>query len=74
MLKKSPWRLFVLVFALMIAGIQSLGWWTRPAPASVPASVPAQVSRSKQDPFASSAAMRHLHCQPKHWRMLVMQH
>ena len=71
MLKKNPWPLFVLVFALMITGIQSLGWWTRPA--SLPPLAPPQAAQSKQDPFTTSAATRHLHCQPKHWRVLVMQ-
>lgn len=67
MLQKSPWWSFVLAFALMIAGIQSLRWWIGPAP------VQAQSAASKQDAFTTSAAMRHLHCQPRHWRKLVMQ-
>ena len=66
MLLKGPW-LFVLIFALVIGVIQSLGWWTRPtAPA-------AEVSQSRHDPFTSPGALRHLHGEPKHWRKLVMQ-
>ena len=67
MRKIGVWWAFLLVFALMIAGIFSLGKWTCPTSAAP------QSSQSKRDSFSISAASRNLSCQPKHWRALVMQ-
>ena len=66
-MQKSMWWYFLLAFALLIGGIQSLGWWTRPAAAQSP------VSPTSSDPFSTAAARRHLHGQPAHWRDLLMQ-
>lgn len=67
MLKKGLWWPFVLLFALMLVGIHTLGWWTR-QPVVVP-----QVSQSQCDPFTTPAARQHFSGQVKHWRAMVMQ-
>jgi hypothetical protein len=60
----SMWWLFLVLFGLTIGGIQSLGWWVRPATAQTPA--------SPGDSY-STAARRHQHCEPTHWRALILQ-
>ena len=67
MRKIGLWWTFLIVFALLIAGIFSLGPWTR-STFALP-----QVSQSSRDAFPISSAPRHLSGQPKHWRALVMQ-
>ncbi len=67
MQKHSLWWLFLLLFGLTIGGIQSLGWWTRPAAAQ---GQPAQVTESHD---SCAAALRHRNCQPTHWRQMFMQ-
>jgi hypothetical protein len=67
MLKQDCWWLFLLVFAVGILGIQSLGWWAHPAAAEP------QTSVSKDDPLTSPAGLRYQRCQSKHWRTMVMQ-
>ena len=67
MLKKDPWWLFVLIFAGMVLGIQTLGWWSQPP------ALPAHVIPTKQGTVATPAELRFLQCQPKHWRTMVMQ-
>lgn len=64
MLQKSLWWLGLVSFALLIGGVQSLGWWSRPAAVN---------ARSPQDgPVDSASARRHVQGGPMHWRALVM--
>jgi hypothetical protein len=58
----SMWWVFLFLFALLIAGIQSLGWWTRTASAQAPL-----VQRE------SPTSQRYEVCETMHWRSLVMQ-
>lgn len=67
MQKHSMWWFFLLLFGLMIGGIQSLGWWTRPASAH------SQVAPSPGGAACTTAAVRHQNCAPKHWRSMLMQ-
>jgi len=62
MRKFSMWWLFLVLFGLTIGGIQSLGWWARPATAQTPAS-------SSGDPARPRG---HQRCEPTHWRSLVL--
>ena len=66
MLNKSMWWFFLLLFGLLIGGIQSLGWWTGPAAAH------AQVTQTSTAPAAKDAVRRHQQCQPTHWRSMVL--
>ena len=58
--KQSMWWYFLLAFALMIGGIQSLGRWTRSA------------SAQSEITQAPPAGVRVQHHQPIHWRDLLM--
>jgi hypothetical protein len=60
--KRSMWWFFLLLFAFVIGGIHSLGWWTRHASAQTQ-TAPAS---------ASCCPDAKLTCEPKHWRSLVM--
>jgi hypothetical protein len=66
MRKPSMWWLFLVLFGLTIGGIQSLGWWARPATAQTPAS-------SACDPYSTAGARRHQSCAPTHWRAMILQ-
>jgi hypothetical protein len=57
----SMWWVFLFLFALLIGGVQSLGWWTRTASAQAP--VAAHETPSTQRSQA---------CDTMHWRSLVM--
>ena len=61
MLHRSMWCLFLLIFGLTIGGIQTLGWWVRPAAAQSSATA----SVHSTTPHAPG--------EPMHWRSLVMQ-
>ncbi len=65
--KLSMWWLFLVLFGLTVGGIQSLGWFTRPASAHSP------VVCSENERGAAAAAIRHQNCESKHWRALFMQ-
>jgi len=67
MAKISMWWLFIACFALTIGGVQSLGWWTRPAAAQTPMT-------STNSSAASAAAARHQNGEPNHWRSIFMHH
>jgi hypothetical protein len=56
-----------LLFGLTVGGIQSLGWWTRPAAAQ------GATALSSDSADACAAALRHRNCQPTHWRDLFMR-
>ena len=64
--KLSMWWLFLTLFGLTIGGIQSLGWWTRPASAQSP-------SVQAQAPTDATASIRHRNCEVTHWRSIFMQ-
>ncbi len=66
MQKQSMWCGFLLVFGLTIGSIQTLGWWTRQASAQT------RVTHSSEQPRPSTADKKHLTCEPKHWRSLIM--
>jgi hypothetical protein len=66
MQKQSLWCVFLVAFGLTIAGIQALGWWTRQASAQ------AQVTHLPESANPAAVDMKHLTCQPKHWRSLIM--
>lgn len=63
---KSPWWIFLLVFFVLIGGIQSLGWWAKPVSAA------AQATQVDASPATEAAARRNASCQPMHWRAIVM--
>ena len=67
MQKFSMWWLFFMLFGLTIGGIQSLGWWTRPASAQ------SQPASSKDSAASTAALLRHQNCEPRHWRSMMMQ-
>ena len=60
---KNSWWLFLLIFGLLIGGIQSLGWWTRHSTARAEATQPTTPANGK--PCQA--------CEVKHWRSIVMQ-
>lgn len=65
--KLSMWWLFLVLFGLTIGGIQSLGWWMRPA------SVRSSIVLPPSERGSAAAALRHQNCESKHWRALFMQ-
>lgn len=67
MLQKSMWWVGLLMFALLVGGIHSLGFWVRPVPTATKA------APSAHNAAATAAAQRHVQCQPNHWRAMIMQ-
>lgn len=65
--KISMWWLFLTLFGLTIGGIQTLGWWTKPASAY------SKAPTAQATAEATAAAARHQNGEPRHWRSMVMQ-